>query len=476
MNLQDALHPDQIIELKSRQKAEALSELIAALHARHPSVDRALVLSRIQEKEALFSSVIRDGVAIPHVRVEMDESVLIALGRSMRGVDFLGDKRQPVRLVFLLLTRPDQPEAHLEILKDLATILDNDTVLSKLMNAPSIDDVRRGLVGRSASRTITTRAKARKIDDQITDAVLKYCAEMARALKINTIFVNCDSLPNPERLRPLLGQKSARKRIIPVFKETTVSEEFKRSFPEYILQLPEMDLAKAGQIKLALFFALTNRWIKRSDLVLYLLPGLFIRGLSNIDVIAIRERFRDIALVQPDRFKSVLQPSVLQQLIKIACDLAVNGREGHRIGTLFVAGDHSSVIPLTQQLIINPFRSGSEDERYNILDPAIEEMVKELAQIDGAFVVAHDGRIISAGAYIGAGRRKAEITKGLGARHQAAANITTVTKAVAVTVSESNGVVTVFQNGRTVFTIEPIANKVKIRSGDEIIQRPSRKG
>ena len=84
MTLQESLHPDSIIELRSRQKTDALNELIAALHARHPSVDKALVLSRIQEKEALFSSVIREGVAIPHVRVEIEESVLIAFGRSER--------------------------------------------------------------------------------------------------------------------------------------------------------------------------------------------------------------------------------------------------------------------------------------------------------------------------------------------------------------------------------------------------------
>jgi len=476
MTLQEALHPECIVELKSRQKNEAIGELISILHTRHPSVNKSLVLARIQEKEALFSSVIREGVAIPHVRIEMDEPVLIAFGRSERGVDFFGDNRQPVHLIVLLLTRPDRPEAHLEILKDLALILDNDTTLASLITAPTIEEIRRSLVGRTSSRSPgSSKTRAGRIDEQITDTVLKHSAEMAKTLGISTIFVNCDTVPSPERLKPLLGQRNAPNRIIPVFKETTVPEDYRRLSPEFILQLPEMDLTKAGQIKLALFLALTKRWIKRNDVVLYLLPGSAIRGLSNIDIIPIRERFTDIVFVQPERFKSVLEPSVLQQLIKIAFDLAINGREGHKVGTLFVAGDHLSVLPHTQQLIVNPFRTSSEDERYNILDPAIEEMVKELAQIDGAFVVAHDGRILNAGAYIGTGKRKAEITKGLGARHQAAANITAVTRAVAVTVSETNGVVTVFQNGRTIFIIEPVAKKLRVRLGDDGETRPVRK-
>jgi DNA integrity scanning protein DisA with diadenylate cyclase activity/mannitol/fructose-specific phosphotransferase system IIA component (Ntr-type) len=476
MTLQESLHPDSIIELKSRQKNDAINELITSLHARHPSVDKALVLTRIQEKETLFSSVIRDGVAIPHVRVEMHEPVLVAIGRSERGVDFLGDNRPSVRLVVLLLTRPDRPDAHLDILKDLATILDNDVILTSLITAPGIDDIRRMLVGRTSSKaTIPAKPRASKIDEQITDVVLKHSGEMARSLGVKTIFVNCDTISHPERLKPLFGAKSSRNRVIAVFKESAVTEEFTRAFSENILQLPEMDLTNVGQIKLALFLALTKRWIKRSDTIIYLLPGSAIRGVSNIDIIAIRERFSDIIFVQPERFRTVLEPSVLQQLIKIAFDLAINGREGHKVGTLFIAGDHTAVVPHTQQLIVNPFRSSTEDERYNILDPAIEEMVKELAQIDGAFVIAKDGRIISAGAYIGTGRRKAEITKGLGARHQAAANITAVTRSVAVTVSETKGVVTVFQNGHTVFIIEPVAKKIRVRAGEKGTIRRTRK-
>ena len=467
MTLHECLHPDCIIEIRSRQKVEAIAELVKCLAARAPSINGSHVQTKILEKEALFSSVIREGVAIPHVRIEMADPVLIAIGRSERGVDFFGDNRQPVHLIVLLLTRPDKPDAHLEILKDLALILDNDVVLKSLIHAPTIESVRQQLFGKTLARApVVPRSKARHLDDQITDLMLKHGEEIARSLGIAPIFVNCDSIGHVDRLKILAGSRALRHRIIPVFKNTIAPEEFKKAFPDHILQIPEIDLAKAGQIKMALFLALSRKWIKKSDVILYLLAGSDVRGVSNLDVIVIRERYDDIIFVQPERFRSSLNPVVLQQLLKIAIDLSINGREGRKIGTLFVAGDHENVMPHTQQLVVNPFRSVSADEAYSILDPTIEEMVKELAQLDGAFIIGGEGQILTAGTNVGTGRKKAEITKGLGARHQAAANISAATRAIAVTVSETNGAVTVFQGGRTVFIIEPLMKRLRIRYGD----------
>jgi len=463
MTLLETLRPENIIELKSREKVGAIMELASTFLGKHTTLDIKLVAARLMDKEALFSSVIRDGVALPHVRIPIGKPVLVAIGRSRKGVDFLGDGRQLVHLVVLLLTEPEQPDAHLDILRDIALIIDNEQTLHSITGAPAVTDIRRILLGKKSS---PGTSRSPKIDEAITDLLLKQSGEIARKLKIKTVFVNCDTLGSIDKLKFLEGKGQNRLRVIPVFKQRTAPEEYKEAYPEHLLQLPEIDLARAGQIKLALFLALTKKWIKRSDILIFLLPGATIRGISNIDVVVIHERFRDMVFVQPERFRMALDPMVLQQVIRIAFDLAINGREGRPVGTLFVAGDHESVIPHTQQLVVNPFRVLREDERYNILDPALEEMIKELAQIDGAFILAKNGGIVSAGTYVGTGRRKAEITKGLGARHQAAANITAITKAIALTISETNGVITVFQNGHVVFSIDPVMRRLRIRDAD----------
>jgi DNA integrity scanning protein DisA with diadenylate cyclase activity len=94
---------------------------------------------------------------------------------------------------------------------------------------------------------------------------------------------------------------------------------------------------------------------------------------------------------------------------------------------------------MSRQLILNPFRGHPEEER-NIMDRGLEETIKELATIDGAFVVRGDGVVESCGVLLKtAGQEEFQLPQGLGARHHAAAGITSVTRATAVTVSESTG-------------------------------------
>ena len=84
---------------------------------------------------------------------------------------------------------------------------------------------------------------------------------------------------------------------------------------------------------------------------------------------------------------------------RIANEIAVEGREGKPTGTIFVLGDTNSVNAYIRQLIINPFRGYSEAER-SILDPGLDETIKEFASIDGAFVITGDGVVLSAGSYL----------------------------------------------------------------------------
>jgi DNA integrity scanning protein DisA with diadenylate cyclase activity len=86
----------------------------------------------------------------------------------------------------------------------------------------------------------------------------------------------------------------------------------------------------------------------------------------------------------------------------------------------------------------------------------VREAIKEIAQLDGAFVVSRDGTVEAACRIIDAPTTGLTLPKGLGTRHWAAAAITNVTSALAVVVSQSTGTVRLFQKGDVILRIAPM--------------------
>ncbi len=158
-------------------------------------------------------------------------------------------------------------------------------------------------------------------------------------------------------------------------------------------------------------------------------------------------------------FESILcqvtdyDPGVLESLIGLAVEIAREGREGRRIGTLFTLGDEQAVLTKSRALILNPLEGHPERARQ-LSDPNLRGTIKELAQLDGAFVVSSTGVVLAACRYLDAAASPIELPLGLGSRHIAAAHISSATRAVGVVVSES-AVVRLFCHGSLIGEIIP---------------------
>jgi diadenylate cyclase len=136
----------------------------------------------------------------------------------------------------------------------------------------------------------------------------------------------------------------------------------------------------------------------------------------------------------------------LEAVVQLAVELAREGREGRKIGTLFVIGDVDNVVTRSRPLLLDPLY-GHPPELLHVDRPDFRETVKELAQLDGGFLVADDGTFVSAGRYIDVDvSTPTNFIPGLGTRHAAAASVTRETRATAVAVSQSS-VVRVFSGG-----------------------------
>lgn len=142
----------------------------------------------------------------------------------------------------------------------------------------------------------------------------------------------------------------------------------------------------------------------------------------------------------------------LEEVLQLAVEIAREGREGRKIGTLFVVGDVDGVLERSRPLLLDPLYGHPEDV-LNIALPEFRETVKELAQLDGAFLVRDRGTFAAAARYIDVDSAT-PLMPGLGTRHAAAASITSATDAIAIVVSQSS-VVRVYSDGEIRAEIVP---------------------
>jgi diadenylate cyclase len=219
------------------------------------------------------------------------------------------------------------------------------------------------------------------------------------------------------------------------------------------IQVPNVNLTRVGQIKIAITKGIALGLFTQGD-KLVCVSG--VPRFGYVDSIFVVDVGKEFEILVSGNFSDLTQgvyPEVFGAVINLAIELAAQGREGRKVGTIFVLGDHEKVMQLSRQMIINPFM-GYTDEQRNILNPELKETIKEFSAIDGAFIVKDNGAIVTAGRHLNAAMDSRDFPHGLGSRHIAAAGITSITNAIAVVLSESTGHVSVFKDGKILVSIE----------------------
>jgi DNA integrity scanning protein DisA with diadenylate cyclase activity len=222
--------------------------------------------------------------------------------------------------------------------------------------------------------------------------------------------------------------------------------------PTAIIDVPDVELDRLGQVKLAAIIALSNRVLDLGDTVIFL-TGPFRSIIDTLVVMSIGSEYELFDTTEQPTIDEHIKRAVFHRVLTLALELGQHGREGRRVGTLLVAGDHVQVLERSEQMILNPFKGYDERER-NILDDRMLETIKEYSTLDGAFIIRGNGVVETAGARLTVGSTEG-LPPGLGARHAAAVGVTANTRSIAITVSESDGTVRVFRAGRMVASFEP---------------------
>ncbi|MDE0576978.1 MAG: diadenylate cyclase [Opitutales bacterium] len=442
MRIDRYIASSRIIDLKSKDLPTAYAELLATfapvLGRKTP---RKAILKELLDRETSLTSYLGEGVALPHARIPMKRSYALAIGRCPAGLAFEGKETyEEVRFVFMLLAN-EKAQNYLSFLATLARNFQDKAIMDPLWMAREVSEFRKAVRSAFAGADDRPARRRTKFNKLLTDEASK----IAKAAECSAILVFADVFP--PALAPRLSFPGFK---VIVAGENVSDDDLALHRADAVLAVRALSRARLSQLRAAILLGMTRGVFGLEDRVCCIggIPGS--GQLDTLLVVEVDEEFESVVAPGEEMLPNDISAAALERLIALATELASTGREGKAIGALFVLGDHESVKKRVKPLILNPFHGYDEEDR-NVLNPFMDETIKELAYIDGAFIIRGDGVVESAGSLVQARADEIELPGGLGTRHAAAAAITYVTNSLALVVS-SAGQVTLFRKGR-MFTL-----------------------
>lgn len=281
---------------------------------------------------------------------------------------------------------------------------------------------------------------------RVSRLLLETAASLAESNNAKAIIVAIDALPEldavPRQTILVARDEMDRERIARLSGNGAIA----------CVTVPNVELDRLGQVKLAAIIALSSRIIDLEDTVIFL-TGPFRSLIDSLVVLPMGAEYELFDTTEQPDIEEHIKRAVFHRVLTLALQIGQHGREGRKVGALLAIGDHRHVLEQSEQMILNPFKGYEEKER-NVLEDSMRETVSEFSALDGAFIIRGNGVIETAGARLKAGLSEG-LPSGLGARHAAAAGITNSTRCVAITVSQSDGTVRVWRVGKMVASFEP---------------------
>jgi PTS system nitrogen regulatory IIA component len=130
-----------IVDLSSETKADVLAEMAGALAKAEPALDSARLLEVLTEREALQSTGIGEGVAIPHGKMPGLDRLVASFARSVKGIDFDSIDGQLTNLFFLLVVPEHSGGHHLKALARISRFFRDSEFRENLSAATQLEDV-----------------------------------------------------------------------------------------------------------------------------------------------------------------------------------------------------------------------------------------------------------------------------------------------------------------------------------------------
>lgn len=134
MRIIDLLHEERVkVYLEQSGKDKILEELVELATRGRPDTQRSSALKAVYEREAVASTGIGLGVAIPHAKIPWGEELIVAFGLTRAPVNFDAIDGQPAQLFFLVLCPLGEAGLQLRFLARLSRLLHDATLREQLL-------------------------------------------------------------------------------------------------------------------------------------------------------------------------------------------------------------------------------------------------------------------------------------------------------------------------------------------------------
>lgn len=437
MRLDRIIARGRIVDLRSLDLEGALKELLDSCVKNFPDLKPDSLLKGLLARESTMTTYLGFGVALPHVRVKMSRRYILAIGRSRVGIRHDGALQDERVHLIVMLIAGENARDYLQVLASIAQQVKDQQLVDNLVNAPDLDALYERLIGGFGG---LRAAEAQQ--NRVNRLMFREAERVAQGADCGAIMVFGDTFIGG--IQP--GTLQSKLKTILVTRTAMEPSEDEKGFTETI-QVRSFSNQRLAQLRSAMLVALTRGVVTFSDRICALGGITASNQFDTLVVVDIEREFQTLLTGSTaDLLPEDVKPEVLERVIAVATELAVEGREGRPVGCLFVIGDTEKVEKLTKPLVLNPFYGYKEEDR-NILNPFMDETVKEFSSIDGAFVIRGDGVVESAGSLIQATDSTHELPSGLGSRHAAAAAISVAANCISIVVSSSTGQVILFRRG-----------------------------
>ncbi|MDR1436229.1 MAG: DNA integrity scanning protein DisA nucleotide-binding domain protein [Puniceicoccales bacterium] len=427
----------RLVNLRSVTRAEAIVELFKTFQPTLCPGGHGWE-NFLRELSELPAVDIGNGISIVCLQNDAVVTPPIAAGRCLGG---LKDYKR-TKVIFAVILG-GKHGLHLSNFLRLMGTLGDGRKAYKLLRPQPLNQFRRSVADLLAIGDTSAQSDGHMECGDESGAFLREAFRMAVASNCSCVLFFADAVCS---WQSFVGQFGAMKCI--VVSECGEDEKDSSAQSVHILRVSSYSDHRLVQLRSAILLALSRDLLKLDEKVCCI-GG--IKGSGHIDsvlIMSVAEEYRALLNARRGLVPAGVKPEVFERLVAVAHEIAMEGREGHPVGTMFVVGKHEQLRAHYRSLVLNPFRGYPRSER-NLLSPFMCETAKEFAALDGAFIIDGDGVLEAAGVMVDApDSRSIALQGGLGTRHTAAAAFTKAHDCLAVVVSQSSGQVSLFRNGQ----------------------------